>query len=69
MTQLHATIKEGVYQARGGDLRLAERDRFTRTHLTSQGQQIYEAAVVQFEESGDEERLGAEVTRAVSAGY
>lgn len=64
-----ATVADGIYCAKGGDGRLAERDRFMRLYLTVKGGRIYTRAVRQYEASEDEDELARQVQRAIAAGY
>lgn len=62
-------VREGVYNAKGGDGRLAERDRFIQLHLTAKGAQLYRGAVRAYQASGDEAQLEQDVRKAAAAGY
>lgn len=62
-------VKDGIYYAKGGDGRIAERDRFIKLYLTREGADLYKRAVRAYESTGDEEALAGQVTRAVAAGY
>ena len=67
--QRNATVESGVYCAMGGDVRLAERNQFSRRDLTAFGRTIYAEAVAAYDRTADAERLRQDVALAVDAGY
>lgn len=62
-------VQDGIYNAKGGDGRLAERDRYVQLYLTAKGAKLYKDAVRAYQVSGDEAQLERDVRKAAAAGY